>query len=355
VVNLPALENSDTTLAALGKLVVASLRGMMAQLLGVSLEGDYTEADKPGMGPSPFPVVLDELAYYATSGLDRMLAQGRGLNISFMLGFQEVSGIWARLGEKTASLLGNANLTIAMRQQDAGRTREWIEKTAGQTYIAQATSYHGASDGNYREARHAEVKPVSRVDWNDLTSLIEGEAIVLFGSRRVYARLFHAEIPESNPKRIGRTMTLRPPDPTEIRKHLSRLDTIANAIASGKVIAAAEAEPSPTIEAILRGFTVAARNGGNARACARIALAEIGRLPVSLLPPRPPPPADGTPVTVVTPMLAAASRALFAGSAPTGLPNEPLDTAPRHRRDRTDRRRGRGSDTRRGPGDPCQP
>jgi intracellular multiplication protein IcmO len=139
VVNLPALENSDTTLAALGKLVVASLRGMMAQLLGVSLEGDCTEADKPGMGPSSFPVVLDELAYYATSGLDRMLAQGRGLNISFMLGFQEVSGIWARLGEKTASLLGNANLTIAMRQQDAGRTREWIEKTAGQTYIAQAT------------------------------------------------------------------------------------------------------------------------------------------------------------------------------------------------------------------------
>ena len=155
VVNLPALENSDATLAALGKLVVASLRGMMAQLLGASLEGDYSEADKPGMGPSPFPVVLDELAYYATSGLDRMLAMGRGLNICFMLGFQEIAGIWARLGEKTASLLGNANLTIAMRQQDAGRTREWIEKTAGQTYITQATTYHGAADGAYREARHA--------------------------------------------------------------------------------------------------------------------------------------------------------------------------------------------------------
>ena len=96
VVNLPALENSDATLAALGKLVVASLRGMMAQLLGVSLEGDYDEADKPGMGPAPFPIVLDELAYYATSGLDRMLAKGRSLNISFMLGFQEISGIWAR-------------------------------------------------------------------------------------------------------------------------------------------------------------------------------------------------------------------------------------------------------------------
>ena len=40
VVNLPALENSDDTLAALGKIVVASLRGMMAQILGARLEGD---------------------------------------------------------------------------------------------------------------------------------------------------------------------------------------------------------------------------------------------------------------------------------------------------------------------------
>ena len=78
-------------------------------------------------------VAFDEVAYYATAGMDRMLAMGRGLNISFWLGFQELSGIWARLGEKTASLLGNANLTIAMRQQDAQRTRDWIEKTAGQT------------------------------------------------------------------------------------------------------------------------------------------------------------------------------------------------------------------------------
>src|SRR5438067_8154919 len=104
-----------------------------------------------------------------------------------------------------------ANLTIAMRQQDSGRTREWIEKTAGQTYITQATSYHGAGDGAYREARHAEVRPVSRVDWNDLTTLIEGEAIVLFGGRRIYARVFHAKIDDGGPKRLGRCMMLRAP------------------------------------------------------------------------------------------------------------------------------------------------
>jgi intracellular multiplication protein IcmO len=179
VVNLPALESSDERLAALGKIIVASLRGMMAQMLGARLEGDYSTivANKPGMGSAPFHVVLDEVAYYATSGMDRMLAMGRGLNFMFWLGFQEVSGIWARLGEKTQSLFGNSNLTIAMRQQDANRTRQWIEDTAGKTYVTQATSYQGGGTGEYAETRSAEVREVAGVDWRDLQSLIEDEGL----------------------------------------------------------------------------------------------------------------------------------------------------------------------------------
>jgi intracellular multiplication protein IcmO len=298
---------------------------MMAQLLGASLEGDYSEADKPGMGQSPFPVVLDELAYYATSGLDRMLAMGRGLNICFMLGFQEIAGIWARLGEKTASLLGNANLTIAMRQQDAGRTREWIEKTAGHTYITQATTYHGAADGAYREARHAEVRPVSRIDWNDLTGLIEGEAVVLFGGRRIYARVFHAALDDAGPKRLGRTVMLRAPDSDAIREDLARIGRIASSIESGSVSLAGEEEASPGLSALVQGFALAARSASGPQACARAALEEIGSVPEDLLTPRPDPASDGTPMTAVTSMLVAASKAPLVGGVAEGSPNEPVD------------------------------
>ena len=132
-----------------------------------------------------------------------------------------------------------------MRQQDAGRTREWIEKTAGQTYITQATTYHGAADGAYREARHAEVRPVSRIDWNDLTSLIEGEAVVLFGGRRIYARVFHAAVDDTGPKRLGRTVMLRVPDGAAIREDLARIDRIASSIESGSVALAGEEEATP--------------------------------------------------------------------------------------------------------------
>ena len=323
--NLPALENSDATLAALGKLVVASLRGMMAQLLGASPEGDYDETDKPGMGPSPYTVVLDELAYYATSGLDRMLSQGRGLNISFMLGFQEVSGIWARLGEKTASLLGNTNTTIAMRQQDSGRTREWLEKTAGQTNVTQAVSYQGAADGAYREARHAEVRTVSRVDWNDLTSLIEGEAIVLFGSRRIYARVFHAKIDGAGVKRVGRTLMLRTPDRKEVIGRVKRARGVAETIETGAVVGAAPEPVSPGLAAFVRAFSSAAAKGSGNSTCVRAAIAAIGELAESALPERPAAPSDGVPITSLRPMMFTASQHVFAGPGLPGAPNEPVD------------------------------
>jgi hypothetical protein len=158
---------------------------------------------------APFQVVLDELAYYATGDLDRMLAQGRSLDIMVWLAFQEVSGIVARIGEKTQTLLGNANLTVAMRQQDAKRTREWIQETAGQTSVAQATGYEGSDLGEYHDTRDVAVREVGRVNWSDLQRLIEGEAIILFGGRRIYARLFHAKIETSGPARLNRPQRRR--------------------------------------------------------------------------------------------------------------------------------------------------
>ncbi len=230
IVNLPALENSDDTLAALGKIVVAGLRGMLAQLLGARLEGDPAEifSLKPSAGDNPFYVVFDEVAYYATSGMDRMLAMGRGLNIAFWLAFQEVSGIWARLGEKTQSLLGNSNLTIAMRQQDPNRTREWIEKTAGETSVTQATSYQGGSVGQYREAQHAELRQVSRVDWHDLQTLLEGEAIIMFAGRRVYAKVFYAKLEGKGPTRINRPVMLTAPKPAEMEAIVAARDAVVD-------------------------------------------------------------------------------------------------------------------------------
>jgi len=232
------------------------LRGMMAQLLGARLSGESDEifSLKPGMGEGPFNVAFDELAYYATNGMDRMLAMGRGLNIMFWLGFQEVSGIWARLGEKTASLLGNANLTIAMRQQDANRTRDFIEKTAGQTYVTQATSFQGGSDGVYREAQQAEMRQVSRIDWNDLQTLLEGEAIVLFGGRRIYAKLFYAKVNANGLIRLNAPLMLAAPALELVYDRHSQTKALADVIAAGDLTLDQATPLSPVLQAMIDGF-----------------------------------------------------------------------------------------------------
>ena len=265
VVNLPALENGDDTLAALGKIVVAAVRGMLAQLLGARLDGDGSEIFnlKPGVGEGPYQVVFDELAYYATSGMDRMLAMGRGLNVSFRLAFQEISGMWARIGEKTNSLLGNANLTIAMRQQDVARTREWLEKTAGQAQVTQATGFEGGSAGNYREGRHVEVRQVNRVDWLELQRLIEGEAVVMYGGRRIYAKVFHAKVDyETRAIRRAQPVMLVAPPPDAPRDPGLVVHEAAEALSSGRAaIVEEDAEADPVLTQIARVYGAGLKAG----------------------------------------------------------------------------------------------
>jgi intracellular multiplication protein IcmO len=278
VVNLPALESSDDRLAALGKIVVASLRGMMAQMLGSRLEGDYDTivANKPGMGAAPFHVVLDEVASYATSGMDRMLAMGRGLNFMFWLGLQEVSGIWARLGEKTASLLGNANLTVAMRLQDANRTREWIEGTAGRTTVSQVSNFQADDFGEFASGRSAELREVSRIDWRDLQGLIEGEAIILFGGRRIHAKLFHADVKVKGPMRLNRCLALPAPDVKKIKASAAKVDALIGRIERGLASDSRRAQPSPPLEAMIQAFARASVEGRKAEACIAEALRAVG-------------------------------------------------------------------------------
>lgn len=271
VVSLPDLENSSDTLAGLGKIVVTSVRGMMAQMLSTP---------RAMLGPdAPYPVVFDEVSSYATSDLARMLRQGRALNISFWLGFQEVSGIFAELGERTYTLLGNAALTVAMRLQDANRTRQWIEETSGKADVAQATSYRGGDIGEYHDTRQADVRQVARVDWRDLQRLIEGEAIILSGDRRIHAKVFHAVVDKTGPKRLVRPVPLELPARQTVQDHRERIREIASRIENG-IIAAGVAEPmSPTLRAMYEGFRDELEKGGNGRACVDAAIAAAGRVP----------------------------------------------------------------------------
>jgi intracellular multiplication protein IcmO len=281
VVNLPALENSGETTAALGRIVVASLRNMMAQTLGVNLEGEYKEivANRPSMAPTPFPVVFDEVGYYVVPGMDKMLAMGRDLGFMFYLGFQEVAGLHARIGETMFSLLGNANFQILMRLQEGSETRRYVEQTAGDTNVMQASSYHATDMGAYREARHAEVRRVARVEWNDLRALIEGEAIILFGNRRVYARLFYADVDPDGPMRLNRPLMLKPPPAGSMNGAANRIAEIRAAIAKGWACPDEEPGCNLAAKAFVEAFAEAAAGGTTVDFCVDAAIGAVALVP----------------------------------------------------------------------------
>ncbi len=65
VVLLPALEKSPEELSNLGKIIIASLKAMMAAGLGDAIEGDYRDVvmRKPTNSPSPYVCIMDEYGY----------------------------------------------------------------------------------------------------------------------------------------------------------------------------------------------------------------------------------------------------------------------------------------------------
>lgn len=78
---LPALERAPDSLRMLGKLIVGSIKQMMAGCLGNRVEGSVREIveARPTNALVPFYVVLDEYGYYAVLGFAVAPAQARSL------------------------------------------------------------------------------------------------------------------------------------------------------------------------------------------------------------------------------------------------------------------------------------
>ncbi|MDQ2994955.1 MAG: phosphoesterase, partial [Pseudomonadota bacterium] len=92
VVLLPALEKSPAELANLGKVIIASLKAMMAAGLGDEVEGEYHDliTRKPTNAPSPYLCILDEYGYYAVEGFAVVPAQARSLGFSVIFAGQDL-------------------------------------------------------------------------------------------------------------------------------------------------------------------------------------------------------------------------------------------------------------------------
>jgi intracellular multiplication protein IcmO len=216
VVLLPALEKSPDELAALGKVIISSLKTMMAAGLGDSVEGTYREVitRKPTNAPTPYMCILDEYGYYAVKGFAVVPAQARSLGFSVIFAGQDLPAFQKASKEEAASIGANTNIKICMKLEDPLETWEFFQKTAGESYVTKVDSFQtnaGSLLNNYMDSRSASSEKRQRVDLLDLKDQREGEAHIFFKSKIIRATMFFANPRPTEKMRLNQFLKVEPP------------------------------------------------------------------------------------------------------------------------------------------------
>lgn len=216
VVLLPALEKSPDELANLGKVIIASLKAMMAGGLGDSVEGTYKEVitRKPTNATTPYMCILDEYGYYAVKGFAVVPAQARSLGFSVIFAGQDLPAFQKASKEEALSIGANTNIKICMKLEDPMDTWEFFQKTAGESYVTKVDSFQtnaGSFLNSYMDSRSASSEKRARIDLLDLKEQREGEAHIFFKSKIVRARMFFANPTPVERMRINQFLKVEAP------------------------------------------------------------------------------------------------------------------------------------------------
>ncbi|HVE45072.1 MAG TPA: TraM recognition domain-containing protein [Gammaproteobacteria bacterium] len=216
IVLLPALEKSTDELAALGKVIIASLKAMMAAGLGESVEGSYRDVimRKPTNAPTPYMCILDEYGYYAVKGFAVVPAQARSLGFSVVFAGQDLPAFQKASKEEAASIGANTNIKICMKLEDPLETWDFFHKTAGESWVTKVDSFQtnaGTLLNNYMDSRSASSEKRQRIDLLDLKNQQEGEAHIFFKAKIVRARMFYVKLDPAQKMRLNHFLKVEPP------------------------------------------------------------------------------------------------------------------------------------------------
>lgn len=234
VVLLPALEKSPEELSNLGKIIIASLKAMMASGLGDAIEGDFRDvvARKPTNSPSPYICIMDEYGYYAVKGFAIVAAQARSLGFSAIFAGQDLPAFQTASKEEAASIGANCNIKICMKLEDPQETWEYFNKAAGETYVTNVSGFQmnpGSFTMNYMDTKNASVDRRQRIELLDLKDQREGEAHIFFKSRIVRAQMFYANPKDVPQLRVNKFLKVDSPpekDLIEMRERLQRFESV---------------------------------------------------------------------------------------------------------------------------------
>lgn len=238
VVLLPALEKSPDELANLGKIIVASLKAMMAAGLGEEVEGDYRDVieRKPTTAPTPYMCILDEYGYYAVQGFAVVPAQARSLGFSAIFAGQDLPAFQKTSKEEAASIGANTNIKICMKLEDPTETLDFFNKTAGEAYVTKVDSFQTKDTSvanSYMDTKSSSFERRARIDLLDLKEQTEGEAHIFFRSKIVRARMFYANPSPVSKLKVNQFLKIEKPADEFLQKLQQQEKKFREIISSG--------------------------------------------------------------------------------------------------------------------------
>lgn len=268
IVLIPALEKSGDETANLGKIVAATIKGMMGSTLGATVEGESSTVieNKPTHSATPFMTVFDEVGYYISEGMAVMAAQARSLGFCLVFSAQDLPALQKRVKEESRSITGNCNIKIFGKLSDPTDTKDYFERQAGKALVMQTTGYSlsgGISTGSFHDNQAASMAAFERADYGDLKKLREGEAVMIFEGTVIDIQVFYSNPGHAKAMRVTRYLALPAPD-EQIIKHRDQVTKLRDNLVS-KTWTAAKADVDtltpPVIEALIDGYKL---KGGDA-------------------------------------------------------------------------------------------
>nr|MDP9196758.1 TraM recognition domain-containing protein [Pseudomonadota bacterium] len=286
VVMIPALEKSGDEAANLGKIVVAALKGMMGSTLGAQIEGERAQIidNKMTQAPSPFPVVFDEVGYYATEGMGVMAAQARSLGFSLIFAAQDLPAMEKRVKEEARSITGNCNLKIFGKLEDPTDTKDFFDKSMSKHLVAEVTGHStqaGFFGTRFMDQQNTSLKWTEKTDYNSLRAQGPGEATLMYGNTVISAKMLFSAPEKTKALRVHKLLPVVPPAAAATPRDRS-ISEVAARFADPEWTAASGGPPLPTsreIEALVAGHSLAVIAKRTPLECGAMAVAHLATLP----------------------------------------------------------------------------
>ena len=234
VVMIPTLEKSAQEAANLGKLVVSSIRLMMAMNLGHRLEGTYEDIidTKATNSPAPYIITMDELGYYFAEGIALMFAQARSLGFMMIAAGQDVAAMAkGENKEEVDSMIANTKIKYTLALEDPDKTLDIFKKVAGESITVETGSYEGSVSSliptNYNQALTGSIQRRDRIELQELKALKEMEGILIFKDQVTRARSFtwfHSIKKTKLPFRLNRFLQVDRPSFAELNEKVKPIN-----------------------------------------------------------------------------------------------------------------------------------